>query len=547
MAFNISYLFQAIDKYTRPARNILQSTKRLEKGFAGLNRVVKLGAELQRKSAFIMAGTDLAIVGMATGILRTASTFQQLNMSFHSMMDNQKDATTLFGKMIDMSQKFGAATTIELSTAARGFLAVGASAKDIPIVLSRLMDLSAQTGVSLVSLAYGYQQTFATQVVRKRYIRSLSNATPLLANMAAVLHKTTKETQHLLNHGKIAFVTLAKAIKRMTDAGGKFFQGQKRGANTLRGAFKVVQDSVQVLMFHMGMFLAQQFHITQRAFAIRDAIMKVNASFSDYAKKYGGLVKAIIEGLVAFAALVTFNFLLGTLMRSVVIVLWLYRGAVLAVKGAVILWRGATLALALAEGIALAPLLIFVTVMGLVLYGIYRLLKTFHLWRATMVGLGQDVTNYLIHPFDHLICKIKEAIKAIQKFMGVSSVMKKIEEPFAAVGKWIARKIPVPKHLYDVAMAEKMVMTTPLPSIYQIGAHRGMPSSFSQIITNNTSAGLVSALQQAFPNLNEGLQTQVHVTVGGHVAHNTQYTGHAYTFPNFDTGLNMPQAAGGSA
>ena len=81
MAFDISYVFQAIDKFTRPARAILQSTKRLEGAYNSLNKVAKYGAELQNKSKYVMAGSILAIVGLGASLLHTAGTFQKLNMS----------------------------------------------------------------------------------------------------------------------------------------------------------------------------------------------------------------------------------------------------------------------------------------------------------------------------------------------------------------------------------------------------------------------------------------------------------------------------------
>lgn len=554
--FDISYVFQAIDKFTRPARNILKSTKRLEQGFTGLNKVVKLGAELQRKSAFIMVGTDLALVGASVGILKTASSFQQLNMSFHAMMPNQKAATALFKQLIEMSQKYGAATTLELGEASRGFLAVGASAKNIPIVLNRLMDLSAMTGKSLGSLAYGYQQTFATGIVRKKYIHAISNSVPLLQAMATVLHKTKQETMQLLNTGKIAFVTLAKAIKLLTSRGAKFFEGQRKGANTLRGAYKVVQDSLQVLTYNTGLYLAKQFGITKGAKQIRDQIMQVNASFGFYEKKYGGLVTAIIKGLLAFAALVTFNFLLGTVLRSVTIVLWIFRGAILAVRGAMILWRVTLFALALAEGVAFAPLLIFASIVGVVIYGIIRLLKHFNLWKGTMYTLGKSVTDYLITPIDHMINRLEVAIKTLGKFLSLSPTIKKvassIEKPFAAAGSWIGGHIPVPKHLYDVQMAQRMVTTSSLPSIYKIGAPASSMLTAAQggLVSTGVvsySEAIATALREAFPNLNEGLKAQVNINLDGKHVVSTHHEAHAGSYPNLDIGLNMPQAAGGHA
>ena len=553
MAFNISYIFQAIDKFTGPARQIIASTQKMKVKFEGLNKVVKFGTQLQHKSMIGMLVAQGAMLGIGTAIIHTAGTFQKLNMSFHAMMDNQQDATDLFKKMIEMSQKFGAGTTVEFADAARSLLAVGGSAKKIPIVLNRIADITSLTGLSLEGVAKKYAIAFATGKVQRVYIRHLMNSTNLLQIMANVMKVTKGEASTMLSGAKIPFSVLAEAIKRMTSVGGKYFEGQKKGAHTIFGAYNAIKDAIQVLMKNAGMFLVQQFDLINVGLKLRDNIMGLNKNFGFYAHKYGHLVKMIIIGLAAFTALLTVNFVLGTLLRSVTLIIMGYRIAVIAVRAAVIAWRLTLLAFTVIAWASVAPFLIFTVVLAAVIIGILLLLRHLHLLKGTMFTLGKAVTEYIIEPFDKFIDKAELAIKAIQKFAKVAaSIGKKAEAPFAAVGHWIAKKIPVPTHLYDTERAIRMTTQTALPSIYQIGAPAGARLTAAQ--GGVPSGGgvsyheaIVAAFKEAFPNLNEGLKTKVNINIDGKHAGGAEHSAHAGSYPNSDVGLTMPQAGGNMA
>lgn len=551
MAFDISYIFQAIDKFTRPARDILRSTKALQAGMSKLNAVAKFGAELQRKNMFVMAGMDMAIGLLGRTVLGTTAKFQNMHMAFTAMMDDPKKADWLFKQAKISSQKYGAATTLQFGKAYAGFVALGAQAKLIPGVVSRLADIGTQIGVPIDRMALGYGKVFGTGRITRREIPSLLYQTGIRNIFAKIMHTSLSNINKMLLQGKkkMPFAVLAKAIRIMTSKkgsiipgiGGKFLHGQKAAGRTLSGAYRKVQDTLQVLTDNVGQYIATQYKLNKRAESIQQTMIKVNHSFAAYAKRFGWLIKVVLDGLLAFAALVTVNFLLGSIIRTVEIIvigysaviklataatwlwnkalkrlllfaLWPFKAALLRVSEA--LYIAAMGGTAFDIAMALLPIIIVALVVGLAL-----LLRHFKLLMPVLKGIGDFLYMTLIKPLEMVINLIKKAIPGFEKLEKVMKPLGAIEMPFAKLGHWIGSKIPV-SHAMTASMAA--------PALSVATPHQD----------------IVSALQQAFPNLNEGLKTLVNVHINGKETASTEHAGHVSGFPHFDVGVNMPLSGG---
>lgn len=551
MAFDISYIFQAIDKFTRPARDILRSTKALQAGMTKLNAITKFGAELQRKNMFIMAGTDMAIAGLAHSVLGTAATFQQLRMSFGAMLGSVKQGNALFKKMKNLSQEYGTATTEQLSNVARMFLSVGGSASKIPKVMGWLLDVSALSTVSIQRLGQSYQKAFGEGRLTRRILRPFLNNTKLLITMAKLAHKSVHQMGIILGRGGkgLPFKLLPEALRVVTSKGHTFWHGQIIAAKTMRGAWKRVADALQILTDHIGEYLSAQFKLVPESIKLQKLMQHISKNFDSYAKRYGWMVTGIIKGLLAFAALVTFNFLLGTVLRTLELVTisytaimklatvatWLW-GSVIKKVIFVALWPFKIALLRVSEALSIAamggtafdiamallPLIIAALVVGLVL-----LLHHFKLLKPALKDIGMVLDMTLIKPLEIVINLIKKAIPAFKKLESLMKPFSKIEFPFAKLGQFIGSKIPVFHH----TITKMVAATTPMAG--------GAMLNFGP-----PHMDIVSALQQAFPNLNEGLKTLVNVHINGKESASTEHTSHASGSPYFDIGLNMPLSGG---
>ena len=290
--FDISYVFQAIDKFTRPARNILRSTQRMMGGFERLNKVTKWGAELQQKNMWIMAGTDAAVVGLGISVLGTAGKFQRLKIAFDMLVDNPVMSTKIRSQLMIMSQKYGAATTQEFANSARTLLSVGVQAKNIVPTLREIARVSSLTDVPVLQISESIAKVFGGGRVSARYIRALWTRTNIRKIIMKELHLTTKEIGKMRKSGAIPLAAFLKAFfilgaPKVTAAFkgmNKAAFGQIRMSHTLTQAWTALLDTFQVFRGNLGEYLDKQFKITDGMVKLKNTLIGVNTGCDGFDK-----------------------------------------------------------------------------------------------------------------------------------------------------------------------------------------------------------------------------------------------------------------------
>ena len=112
MAFNVTYIIQAIDRFSKTAKKISASTEQLTRKFKKLSEA---GEKFQKVSRGIFLKLALPMVGMGTAFLSTAAKFETMNVSFQTLLGSKEKGEAMFKSMILLSQRFGAATTLEFA------------------------------------------------------------------------------------------------------------------------------------------------------------------------------------------------------------------------------------------------------------------------------------------------------------------------------------------------------------------------------------------------------------------------------------------------
>ena len=583
MAFNITYIIQAIDKFSETAKRVARSTDQIIQKF---DKLSESGKKLQRFSRGVFLKLALPVSVLGIGVLRTAATFQTLQMQFDTLLGSAKKGHALFQKMKDASQKFGAATTIEFAGAASQLLAVGAQAKQIPQVLQRLANVAAGTALTLGDVTRGYAASFAEHRVRRLYIRGLLQTTNILGGMAKSLGKSTEQTMKLLRAGKLHFRTLRDGmiIINSTDKElGRFRNMQKHAMHTLSGAYRLVKDSVQILSATVGAYAGEQLGLVKGAIKLRDIIMKIDKNFDVYTKKYAPLIKKVGITIAAFLGLMVTTFVLGTIIRSVGVIVKIFSATIWFLRNSLIVLQITIAAVRVVMGllrgtiilteIAMAPvaviILLIAVAVGLLVWGIKKLVGWLWgkltpafkaLWRITKLGFQAlvdgarkhfplltkiitDSAKWIIKSFDWVLSKIKTVIHF---FSSLRHLVKSIKPVRLIEGKLplldIHKKIKPLAHTL-----KKTIETTGVMTNKMLG-----PLTVSPVATVPLSApmgglDLVGILSTAFPSLSEGLQANINVGITSKSDLKIDHVTHSSSSPNVEVGTTMPLTAQGVA
>lgn len=123
----------------------------------------------------------------------------------------------------------------------------------------RLADISAGLGVSMDRLVLAYGQIRATGYLRASEVRQLTEAgIPIVEELAQKMSQLRGETvsaaevMGMISERAISFGMVKEVFEDMTSAGGMFYKMQEKQAETLRGQWSNLQDSVAIMYEEIG-------------------------------------------------------------------------------------------------------------------------------------------------------------------------------------------------------------------------------------------------------------------------------------------------------
>ncbi len=202
--------------------------------------------------ALSLVGGSAALIMLNKRIIETRGEFQQLEIAFTTLLQSKERADKLMAQMVETAAK----TPFDLKGVANGarqLIAYGFEAEKVNETLIRLGNVAAGLGLPLERLTYLYGTTMVQGRVYARDMLQFTNSgIPLLAEMAKMYGKTTKEINDMVSAGKIGFADVEKVITKMTDKGGQFYNLMQEQSKSLTGQISNLQDAIDVAMNEMG-------------------------------------------------------------------------------------------------------------------------------------------------------------------------------------------------------------------------------------------------------------------------------------------------------
>lgn len=180
------------------------------------------------------------------------SEFQQLEISFGTMLKSKEKANALMAQMTDLAAKtpFGLQ---EVSEGAKRLLAIQVPAEEVTETLRRMGDVAAGLGVPMGQLIHVYGQVKAQGRLFANDLYQFMNAgIPIIAELSKVVGKSETEIKDMVSAGKIGFPEVQAVIKNMTSEGGSFFNLMAEQSKSLGGQISNLQDNFDQMLNEIG-------------------------------------------------------------------------------------------------------------------------------------------------------------------------------------------------------------------------------------------------------------------------------------------------------
>lgn len=221
-------------------RQLQAESKKTESSFGKLGKTVaKLGA-------------ILGAVGTAKFVFAKTAELETQRKSLEVLTGSAVKAN----KIIRELKAIGNVTpfeSAELIETAKRLNAFGVATEDVVETTKRLADVSGATGAELSGLATAYGQVQAKGRLQGEELLQFQERGVALQQELRKMYKLSgEEFQDALSKGRIGAEAVEVAIKRLTDAGGKYADGAVAQSDTLNGKLSTLQDNLTNIAQALG-------------------------------------------------------------------------------------------------------------------------------------------------------------------------------------------------------------------------------------------------------------------------------------------------------
>lgn len=230
-------------------REVQAQAQQTEKAFNGI-------AAAAGKFASTFAGVQVARFVFA----KTAEIEAQAK-SLQVLTGSAQKATQIISEL----QQLGAVTpftSTELIDSAKRLQAFGVTTNEVVETTRRLADVSGATGAELQGLVTAYGQVIAKgRLQGEELLQFQERGVALQQVLREEYGLSGEEFQKALSKGQVSAEAVEFALKKLTDAGGKYADGAIAQSTTLQGKFSTLQDGVDGLAREIGTTLSPSLKI----------------------------------------------------------------------------------------------------------------------------------------------------------------------------------------------------------------------------------------------------------------------------------------------
>ena len=279
MAFDISYNFRAIDKFTAVARKINRSSQAVVRSMGNIaKKAVSAGRAIRdvgKNLSFKMTAPLLLAGGIA---LKTAANMETLETSLSVMLKSAEKGKKVFEELSEFTAKTPFKLQGVLSTA-RQLFAASVSTADLNDRLFTLGNIAAGADVPLSDLGSIFAKIKNKGKAFTEELLQLSDrGIPIIANLSESLGVSTEAVFKLAETGKLTFPVMLRAMENMSTGTGIFAGAMEKQSQTMNGALSTLRDNVSLITGSLGEWFSE-------TVGLKGAIIDLNKSLDPAAVK----------------------------------------------------------------------------------------------------------------------------------------------------------------------------------------------------------------------------------------------------------------------
>jgi hypothetical protein len=406
MAFNISYIIEAIDKFSPAGRAIQQSmsaitskANRLSTSLEGVHKsLTKMGmAATARLTAPISA------LGIAS--VKASSSVERWQTSWEVYTHNAKKAHQITKQLMDWAKK----TPFRIPDVEKsGLILAGLTVpvKQILPILKQAGNVAALTLKPLSLLAVNYGKVIASHRlygIELKELRQIGVAViPEFNKLNKAMGKPAANLHDLVTQGRISAQDFQQIFAFM--AKDLYAQGTEKIAMTLSGMYTTVRDNMFLTEAALGEQITKVTNLRKRVMGLNAAMTRFTEALSPWIKAHQQFAGIAVEAGIILA-------LLGPTLMVLGQIAWAVWGISKAFAVVLTLVRAIT---TVAMFLTLTGPGLIITAIGLIIVGLVLVLHHFYRW-AKIAGVIKTafhdiarVAKIIAIPFKPLIFLFKE-------------------------------------------------------------------------------------------------------------------------------------------
>lgn len=253
--------------YSQQISTITSETQRLQAANANAVRSTqKLGKEQsnilntteQLKRQFALLFSISAIKGYMSQLIAVRGEFELQQRALQSILQNKDQANEIWNKTVQLAVR-SPFTVKELVTYTKQLAAYRIEADKLYDTNKILADVSAGLGVSMDRLLLAFGQVKAANYLRASEVRQFTEAgVNILGELAAIYTElegkmvSVGDVQERITKRMVKFGDVEEVFKRITAAGGIFYNMQEVQAETLAGMMSNLRDTFDLMFNEIG-------------------------------------------------------------------------------------------------------------------------------------------------------------------------------------------------------------------------------------------------------------------------------------------------------
>lgn len=228
----------------------LENTKQQQRSLAEM-------ATYLAKRMLVLFGIN-EIKNYATRLVEIRGEFELQNKSLQILLQNKVKANELWEKTVALAVE-SPFRVKELVSYTKQLAAYRIESDQLYDTTKRLADVSAGLGVDMQRLILAYGQVKAASFLRGTELRQFTEAgIPMLEELAKYFTEIegkaigVGDVFEMISKRMVKFSDVEEVFRRMTDAGGVFYNMQKEQAETLKGQISNLGDRIDLMMNDIG-------------------------------------------------------------------------------------------------------------------------------------------------------------------------------------------------------------------------------------------------------------------------------------------------------